>query len=974
MIKKLFSVLTLLFLFWPKAFSQDVGVTKIFAPTSGCNMGSETVTIEVTNFGSALLLTTIPLKYSLDGGAVVSQNQLFTAFNANSTQTVSFNVGLNLSGNYGKHSLVVYSDFSSDTKRSNDTSFLNFYNYKLSDGGFLLANDTVCSSNNKDTLRLTKKSGDVQHWESNAGSGWNIISNTDSFYIYSNVSNTTAYRVLVKNGLCASDYSDTATIVVGSPAQAGKLGNDTNLCRGEKGQTLKLKGYEGEVRKWQSNEGSGWSDIHHNEDTLDYGSPLKTTQYRVIVAKNICEPDTSNSVTIKITQLTVGGKIFPAADTVCSGNNKGTLTLTSKIGEVKQWESNIGSGWNPVINADTFLNYNNIALSTYFRVWVKSGICPADYSSVAYVAVDQPAKAGILERDRSICAGGKGDTLWLKKYEGKIVKWQSNSGSAWLDIHHTGDRLIYPAPVSNMRYRAIVAKKVCKHDTSNSVSISVISATKGGNILPVNSKACIGKNHDTLVLKQSKGDRSWEFSDDEGFTWQRIVNRDSIQIYHNLMATRRYRVLLEASGCNPVYSGIATVNVLPQPEGGVLEKDKSVCGGSNRDTLVLKKFKGSVVKWQSNNGSGWIDINDTNSFLYVSGIFKTTTYRAIVGNKVCANDTSTTATIKIITTTYGGKIVKSDSVCLGANDNTLRLRGHVGDIRWWERSSDNGINWHPLANTDTVQRYFNLSQTTLYRVLVEGKNCPKDYSDTATISVYKPFVKILSNGPHQFCSGGKVELSATFGYPKYNWNSGQSSQKITVDSSGLYRIIITDKRGCMNSDSVNITVYPLPIADAGKDLAISLGASTRLSGSGGIKYLWRPGASLSDSTMVNPLASPLVTTHYLLKVTDINGCSDTDLVRITVWVDYNLNPKNIITPNGDGINDTWKIDNILPYEESTVTIVNRYGYKVYEKTGYENTWDGSNGGQRVADGTYYYMITFTHSDKVYKGHITVLSK
>lgn len=969
------SVLIVIFLiYYSQILAQDVGVTKINNPQSGCNLGSETVSIEVTNFGNTLFLTTIPLSYQLDGGTPVTQSTLFTTFNASSTQTVTFSVALNMSGNYGKHSLKAYSNLSSDTKRSNDTFTITFTNYKPSDGGLLLADDTVCSTANGDTLILTKKTGVVVQWESNSGSGWNNLSNTDTFYIYSNLAQSTQYRVLVKNGLCASDYSDTATITVETQAKAGVLEKDRTICAGGSGDTLRLKGYNGTIKKWQSDDGSGWKDIANTDDTLIYSSPTVTKKYRVIVEKTVCTPDTSNIITIMVYALSKGGIIIPAMDTVCNGKNNDTLVLTKKIGTIVQWESNIGSGWNPVVNTDTFLIYQNITTSTSFRVLVKNGLCASDYSNVATVTIDNPAKAGVLERDRSICAGGKGDTLRLKNYEGKIRKWQSNTGGGWIDINNTSNTLIYPAPVANKKYRVIVAKNVCKPDTSNSVTISIISASSGGNIIPLNSFVCSGTNHDTLTLINSKGDRKWEFSDDGGFTWLSIVNRDTFQIYNNLVASRKYRVLVEASGCASVYSDIATVNVLAPPKGGIVERDKSICGGTNKDTLVLKQFSGSIIKWQSNNGGGWIDIQTTNDTLFVSAIMKTTRYRAIVGNSACANDTSTIATLKVIATTFGGNIIKSDSVCRGLNSNILVLKDHVGDIRWWERSTDNGVSWSPIANFDTTQNYVNLNQTTWYRVLVEGTNCPRDYSDTAIITVYIPLIKITAGGNTSFCKGDSVILNAKGGFNNYSWSSGQSTQSIKVKTDGKYKVTVTDKRGCKNSDSILITVYPLPVADAGVDATISLGASVRLKGKGGVKYLWKPGERLSDSTLAEPLASPLATTKYTLTVRDNNGCSDSDVVIINVIKDYNIHAKNIITPNGDGINDTWKIDNILPYEKSTVTIVNRYGYIVYEKTGYDNSWDGTDGKEKVSDGTYYYIISFDDNNKIYKGHITVLSK
>jgi gliding motility-associated-like protein len=71
---------------------------------------------------------------------------------------------------------------------------------------------------------------------------------------------------------------------------------------------------------------------------------------------------------------------------------------------------------------------------------------------------------------------------------------------------------------------------------------------------------------------------------------------------------------------------------------------------------------------------------------------------------------------------------------------------------------------------------------------------------------------------------------------------------------------------------------------------------------------------------------------------------------------------NGFSPNGDGKNDVWFIKG-LP-KDTKVTIFNRWGNKVYQKDGYDNTWDGrpnvsgTLGTDKLSQGTYYYIIEF----------------
>ena len=82
----------------------------------------------------------------------------------------------------------------------------------------------------------------------------------------------------------------------------------------------------------------------------------------------------------------------------------------------------------------------------------------------------------------------------------------------------------------------------------------------------------------------------------------------------------------------------------------------------------------------------------------------------------------------------------------------------------------------------------------------------------------------------------------------------------------------------------------------------------------------------------------------------------------------NLYIPNIITPNGDGFNDKFVIDN-LSSDRWILTVVNRYGKRVFKSTYYDNQWDG--GG--LVSGVYYYSLRYRFTSEIqYKGTITII--
>jgi gliding motility-associated-like protein len=91
----------------------------------------------------------------------------------------------------------------------------------------------------------------------------------------------------------------------------------------------------------------------------------------------------------------------------------------------------------------------------------------------------------------------------------------------------------------------------------------------------------------------------------------------------------------------------------------------------------------------------------------------------------------------------------------------------------------------------------------------------------------------------------------------------------------------------------------------------------------------------------------------------------------TVQQVYPLVISNVFTPNGDGVNDTFVIPGLETYTENEITIINRWGNVVYQKTNYKNDWDGSG----LVEGTYYYVLRAKNKAGVwdtYKGYLTLL--
>lgn len=86
-------------------------------------------------------------------------------------------------------------------------------------------------------------------------------------------------------------------------------------------------------------------------------------------------------------------------------------------------------------------------------------------------------------------------------------------------------------------------------------------------------------------------------------------------------------------------------------------------------------------------------------------------------------------------------------------------------------------------------------------------------------------------------------------------------------------------------------------------------------------------------------------------------------------------PINILTPNGDGVNDVWVIKDLEKFPENEVTVFDRSGRTVFYTKNYQNDWTGYLSGKLLTEGTYYYVIKLKRNAKfeIVKGFITILN-
>ncbi len=191
----------------------------------------------------------------------------------------------------------------------------------------------------------------------------------------------------------------------------------------------------------------------------------------------------------------------------------------------------------------------------------------------------------------------------------------------------------------------------------------------------------------------------------------------------------------------------------------------------------------------------------------------------------------------------------------------------------------------------------------------------------------------------------------------------------------MVQVVVTD--GCTtDSASAFIEVMPAPDIVAGPDTTVVHFQEVNLYAYGAETYSWSPAAGLSDSLIANPVATPDQSTAYVVTGTGANGCTATDTAFITILplcVPYST--VNAFSPNGDGINDRFRL--ITPGDDSLLSmeIYNRWGQRIFFTNSLADGWDGTDGNGVAQEVGMYVFVMYTDCDGVTQqvtGSVTLL--
>lgn len=547
-----------------------------------------------------------------------------------------------------------------------------------------------------------------------------------------------------------------------------------------------------------------------------------------------------------------------------------------------------------------------------------TGACNGADTAYSQVLIGMPPPISLAE-DTSTCVG-LGVQLNTINVPGAVYDW-----SPGLTLNDS----TIPNPVANPTattdYTLIVTDQAGCADTAViSVDLYQIETDAG----PANS-FCEGEGGTQLVAGAVNGGTApyyytWTCNTTSTFCGLDSIN-DNDPIANPDSTTMYYLQAVDFNGCIGTIDSVL-VEVIPKPivDAG---PDQAICAVPapgvvlNATVLNVGEAPGPyTVEWFPAAG-----LNDAYIFTPYARPDTTTIYTCQVtsANGCTSEATTTDTTSSVVVTVHPEPVADAGpdrDICL--NDST-QLQG-LG----YNAGPDYDFEWSPytgLTDSSAAAPWASPPITTEYILTVWSNGCPS-IGDTMTLNIHTLPTPSAGN-IQDICLGETAQLDAfangdSSALYDYSWwptdgldDPTAENPQASPDSTTLYYLIATSSWGCESAlDSVEVTVKPTPVAEAGNDTTICEGDTIQLQGGyyytttgpvtnpSQIYYTWTPGTEMDDPTTDRPDAWPSNSVYYYLTV-DHNTCSTTDsvLISITPQVNPNVFADTSITCEGDSV-------------------------------------------------------------------------
>ncbi len=789
----------------------------------------------------------------------------------------------------------------------------------------------VCIGNNVN-FSISASNVHKYQWQKKlSGGDWANISSTNSpEYTFTPDGNydLSQFRCLVTNG-CGSATSNPATLdmkyapsVTTHPASVSPCeGNSSNLSVTATGDDLSYQ--------WQvsTDDGESWDDLttsgkytitNHQMSISDITPDMSGNLYNCIVS-GYCSPEvTSASATLTVKTIpTINTS--PASQAKCLGEDVFLNVTASGTPPLEYYwrkdETGLGD-WSSSAQYELLSLTTNDAGS--YDVLVRNECKMTGVESAnATVTVKVPPNIDSQTNPDPVCQGEPSIQFSVTASGDNIsYQWQmsENGEDDWSDLSNNDTysgttlstlNIVNPTGDMNTQLYRCRVEGDCSPDDTSTEALLTVNVPPSIDTAPKPVTVCLGANF-TIAVSVSGTSPLYLWRKD-GISLTGWTTSPTYTVTGAGQSDAgSYDVLVKNICTDPssIESDDATVTVNIPPSISSQPEDITLCEGSQPSVSFSATVPGSGLSylWEFSNdeGQNWTDLENNTIFSGVTTDELTLSstddtldqyiFRCkIIG--VCEPPVTTNSarlTIKtapeFVAHPEAAEICEGDEVTF-----TTEVTGTKPFQYRWMKGDASITNW----TTDNSYTIFSatLGDIEKYKVLVKNEcNSSGVASESAQLNVNpSPYISLGSD--RHICTGKSTIIDAGAGYASYNWNTGETSQSITVSDQGNYTVTVLDSKGCENSDNIYIILDPLlPGIDLGEDRQYCSGESVLLdAGSGFDGYTW------NDGSTGQTLSVYKTDTYYVTSTRNNTVCISTDTVDIIIAEPYDQEEICLIT-------------------------------------------------------------------------------
>jgi gliding motility-associated-like protein len=746
-------------------------------------------------------------------------------------------------------------------------------------------------------------------------------------------------------------------------------------------------------------------------------STVGTFNYLVVTTGGACAPDTMfGQINVDtIPTITLATAIGSEHQTICENSNLSPLNFVIGGSATSATTSGFPSGINSFMSTDTLLISGATSTNGIYPyiVTTAGGACPAvTFSDTLFVqsAPTLTFTSAPLSDSQTVCTNVAINPISYS-YGGAATGVTVIGLPNGVTTSTTGNTLTIsgtPIQAGTFNFLAITSGGVCSPDTLigtinvESPFITLISPAYTNNQL-----ICMNSPIDTIQYLISGVVTTYDLPIGAS-TSITAGAPDTLSIFGLATTAGSYFYTIQYNGLCGNALVVGNVIVLDSIVNNTIGNDTTVCHGTSFQFTGTNFTNSGITAynyaWENApSASGpWTPAPGINNLAGYSNVAALTVtapfFRRVVTNGSCI-DSSNVVQLTIDTIPAVNSAITNYNICSNDTVNVSGLTISNATISSWTTTGSGVLQNMGGTTPQYIPSIADAGTTVLLSYEVVSNNACSPQTLTGTIAINVAGLPLaLAGASSNICANGTaINIPGTQALNGLiNWTT--TGNGILSDSTILsptyttsladtgdtilFTMIVSDT-SCTNplSDTAQFQLFVDPIginpainAFAGQDVTIGLGDSIQLEATGVAitTWNWSPGSELNDSTIFNPIASPIDSTAFILTVYDINGCIDTDTLLVNVIPISDFFIPNLFSPNGDGSNDFWEIPKLPYYPNTLVTIINREGMEVYRNANYDNSWDGKYDGKELPEATYYYYIKLATNDKVYKGAVTIL--